>query len=69
MLASFCGVLLIVGVSSFKKEALEIGDIGSGETRFYFGVIANALCAISFAIINVIVRSTKTVHHSLVASF
>lgn len=33
------------------------------------GVLSNALCALFFAIINVIIRSLKDVHHSLVAVF
>lgn len=69
MFASFAGVLLIVVVSSRNKEALQLGDLGQSPSHFILGVLANAFCATSFAVINVVVRSLKSVHHSLVASF
>ena len=37
--------------------------------HFVLGVLANACAALCFSIINVIVRSLKDVHHSIVASF
>jgi len=68
MVVSFCGVLIIVLMSSSSKPALDIGDMGKA-APFVMGVIANALSAISFATCNVVMRSLRNVHHSLVASF
>lgn len=67
MAVSFCGVLIIVLMSSSSKPALDIGDIGKA-APFVMGVIANALSAIIFAICSVVMRSLRNAHHSLVAS-
>lgn len=68
MIVSFCGVLFIVIMSSIYKPALDIGDMVEG-APFVLGVIANALSAIFFATCNVVMRSLRNVHHSLVSSF
>jgi drug/metabolite transporter (DMT)-like permease len=68
MLVSFSAVLAIIYLSS----QLDTNGIASSEAQsssFYLGVIANSLCAVGFSVVNVVVRSLREVHHSLVASF
>ena len=70
MSVSFGGVLLIIIMSASSKQSLSIGDVGDkGNSQFILGVLANATCALCFSIINVVVRSLKDVHHSIVACF
>lgn len=64
MCISFSAVLFIINYSS-KQD----GVINGRETNVLLGVCANAACAVMFACVNVVVRSLKEVHHSIVAAF
>lgn len=75
MCISFVAVLLIVFYSSKTNseansqegEAISNKEVMEVNVHFVFGVLANAFATLCFSIINVIVRSLKDVHHSIVA--
>ncbi len=64
MLVSFTAVVFIVCMSN-KNQSNK--NVSSGE--FILGIVSNAMSALCFSIVNVILRSLKEVHHSIVASF
>lgn len=63
--ASFLGVLIVVWFS--KKDGDSTKHLT--ESDFAIGVLLNTLSAILIAIVNVVIRSLKSLHFAVAAGF
>ena len=64
MIASFLGVLIMIGFSSNQSQSQSYTTL-----EFVFALLCNALSTISIALVNVIIRSLKDLHFIVASAF
>lgn len=67
MIASFAGVLIMIGFSSNGNSGG--GDVLNTEMEFIIAFILNAVSATLIGLVNVVIRSLKGLHFAVAAGF